>query len=122
MFGEKIWTKVIGDRAERAAARFLKRSGFTIVERNVTIGRDEIDLICVERGVVVFVEVRFRSAGIVAAGESIDLDKIRALQRAVASYRTRENLWEAPARFDFVFVTEIDGRWEFSHVRGAIDT
>lgn len=121
MFGKRVWTRIIGDRAERSAARFLKRSGFTVVERNVTIGRDEIDIVCVERGIVVFVEVRYRTAGIGAASESIDLDKVRALQRAASSYRTREGLWEVPARYDFVFVTEKDGRREFSHIRGAID-
>jgi putative endonuclease len=121
MFAKRIWTKIVGDRAERSAARFLRRSGFTIVERNVTIGRDEIDIVGVERGIVVFVEVRYRAAGIGAAAESIDFDKVKALQRAAASYRTREGLWEVPARYDFVLVTEKDGKREFSHIRGAID-
>lgn len=75
-----------GDRAERVAAERLSAVGWTIVAANVRVGRDEIDLICVEPGApatLVFVEVRSRSAPQFGPPEeSVDAGKVARLYRA----------------------------------------
>ncbi|MEN8113392.1 MAG: YraN family protein [Actinomycetota bacterium] len=48
----------VGDTGEEIAARFLARRGVAIIERNVRVGRDEIDLLSRDRGELVAVEVK----------------------------------------------------------------
>ena len=54
--------RALGQAAEEAAARFLRRAGLAVVERNVRFADGEIDLVCRDAGVVVFVEVKCRRA------------------------------------------------------------
>ena len=110
----------LGHTAERRAARFLRRAGLVVVERNVIVGGGEIDLVLVDGDVVVFCEVRRRSDGIGAAADSVTHEKKRILRRAVRAYRSRERLWAVPVRGDVVVV---DGRRRSNpvHLRGAFD-
>ena len=101
----------LGWAGERAAARFLRRRGFTIVARGARDRLGEIDLVAVERRTVVFVEVktrRSRRAG--APVEAVGPDKQRRLTRAALSFLRRHDLLEAPARFDVVGVVWPRGR------------
>ncbi len=53
-----------GDRAERLVATWLTGSGWTILARNVHVGRHEIDLVAVDPGppaALAVVEVRWRA-------------------------------------------------------------
>ena len=50
----------LGARGEAAAAKYLRRQGYTIVARQARDGFGELDLVAVDRGVVVFVEVKTR--------------------------------------------------------------
>ncbi|HYV35308.1 MAG TPA: YraN family protein, partial [Gemmataceae bacterium] len=52
------WRRWFGNRSERAAARFLKRLGYRIVARNYSCQLGELDLIALDNGSIVFVEVR----------------------------------------------------------------
>ena len=54
--------QALGRAAEDAAAAHLARAGFRVVERNVRLGHGEIDLVCRDGDVVVFVEVKCRRA------------------------------------------------------------
>ncbi len=103
-----------GARGEQAAADFLQaRQGYAIVTRNWRSPRDqrdEIDLVCRDGDVLVFVEVKSRAAGALVSGyEAVDERKKRALRRAVQGYLA--DLKPAPAtfRFDIVEVT-LSGR------------
>ena len=52
----------LGKRGEDAAARFLYRRGYEIVERNWTCSAGEADIIARDEEWVVFVEVKTRSS------------------------------------------------------------
>src|SRR5437763_16509219 len=52
------WRRWFGSRSERAAARFLRRRGYRVVARNYACPLGELDLVAVDAGCVVFVEVR----------------------------------------------------------------
>jgi putative endonuclease len=99
-----------GRRGEQAAADFLQvRQGYAIVGRNWRSPRDqrdEIDLVCRDGEVLVFVEVKARAAGALVSGyQAVDERKKRALRRAVQAYLAQ--LVPAPRtfRFDVVEVT-----------------
>lgn len=93
-----------GDRGERLAAAWLKRErGFRIVAqnwRNPRDRRDEIDLVCRDEEVLVFVEVKARAADALVPGyHAVDERKKRALRRAIEAYLA--NLEEKPVTFRF---------------------
>lgn len=51
----------LGRKGEEAAARFLRRHGYEILERNWTCSAGEVDIIARDGAAVVFVEVKTRS-------------------------------------------------------------
>src|SRR2546426_7718637 len=54
--------QTLGRSAEDAAAAWLQRSGLSVIARNVRFPEGEIDLVCREGRVWVFVEVKCRHA------------------------------------------------------------
>lgn len=50
----------LGNRGERAAARYLRRHGYRILERNFVRLGAEIDLIIKDKSTIAFVEVKTR--------------------------------------------------------------
>lgn len=103
-----------GDAGEARAAAFLAGLGYVVVDRNVRVGRDELDLICEDGDVVVVVEVRARIRTADAL-ESVTSAKQRRVARAAAR-------WLGPLlnrrfiRFDVVAVDDDGG---VTHVRDA---
>jgi putative endonuclease len=103
-----------GARGEQAAADFLKtRQGFAIVTRNWRSPRDqrdEIDLVCRDGDVLVFVEVKARAEGALVSGyHAVDERKKRALRRAVRAYLAGLTAPPRTFRFDVAEVT-LSGR------------
>lgn len=98
-----------GAEAEDAAAAWLRRHrDFSIIARNWRNPRDrreELDLVGRERDVLVFVEVKARSAGALVPGYyAIDRRKKQVLRRAVRAYL--RGLTDRPhtIRFDVIEV------------------
>jgi putative endonuclease len=80
-----------GAAGERVAAEFLRRErGFAIVACNwhsLRDRRDELDLVCRDGEVLVFVEVKARAAHALVPGyNAITARKKKALRRACATY------------------------------------
>ncbi|MGF1449299.1 MAG: YraN family protein [Opitutales bacterium] len=98
-----------GQRGEREAARLLRRKGFKILARNWRRGRLELDLVCREGPVLVFVEVRTRQSGARIAGfDSLSRPKKQALKRAASAYLQALRNKPDHFRFDLVEVTQSD--------------
>lgn len=57
-------TAFVGRRGEAAAARYLRRRGYRVLDRNVILPSGELDLVCEtdDERVLVLVEVKSRSA------------------------------------------------------------
>ena len=120
-----IWSKTVrrearparaeaGARGEQAAADYLQaRHGFAIVTRNWRSPRDrrdELDLVCRDGEVLVFVEVKARAEGALVAGfDAVDERKKRALRRAVHAYLAALASPPRTFRFDVAEVT-LSGR------------
>ena len=91
-----------GAQGEALAAAFLQQERrFTIVTRNwrnPRDRRDEIDLVCRDGEVLVFIEVKARSAGALVPGYyAVNIRKKRVLRRACSAYLRQ--LRPAPATF-----------------------
>ena len=115
--------RALGRAAEDAAAAFLKRSGLSVVERNVRFAEGELDLVCRERDAWVFVEVKCRQARWGdAPGAAVSWGKQLRLVRLAQHYLKWMHIAEAHCRFDVVAVTPRgDGRFEIRHIPAAFD-
>jgi putative endonuclease len=104
-----------GAAGERAAAEFLQRGrGFVVVARNwrsLRDRRDELDLVCRDGDVLVFVEVKARAAHALVQGyDAITARKKKALRRACAVYlRALGAAQPRTFRFDVVEVSTHPG-------------
>lgn len=79
--------RTTGQQAEDAAATFLRRKGYKILARNVRAGRNEIDIIARHGKVLVFVEVRSRTAAdAIAPEDSIGPIKQQHVRQAAKFY------------------------------------
>ena len=99
-----------GMRGERLAADWLRRERrFSIVAQNWRSPRDrreEIDLVCRDAEVLVFVEVKARAAGALVPGyHAVDERKKRVLRRAIETYLAQLREKPRTFRFDVVEVS-----------------
>lgn len=95
-----------GRRGEDAAAVFLERRGYRVIARNYRTPDGEADLICLEAGMLVFVEVKRRDGrGFGTALAAVDRRK-RARLRRVAEDVAQIVAPGRQIRFD---VVAIDG-------------
>lgn len=104
LFRSKPRADSAGERGERLAAEWLGReAGFVVIVRNwrnPRDRRDEIDLVCRDGDVLVFVEVKARAAGALVPGyHAIDERKKRVLRRTIKAYLA--GLHEKPRTFRF---------------------
>ena len=105
-------TKVIGDRAEDRAARFLEKRGFAVLTRNFRCRGGEIDLVCRDGKALVFVEVRLRrNSGYGGAGASITASKQRRIILAAQHYLLVHAKPDCDCRFDCVLLNGEQLEW-----------
>ena len=97
-------TKNLGDFGEEQAARYLRRRGYRIVERNFRCRQGEIDIIAEKGGFLVFVEVKERKdARFAEAREFVTAAKQRRILAAAQLWLTQHETDRQP-RFDVVEV------------------
>ncbi|HSG22827.1 MAG TPA: YraN family protein [Azonexus sp.] len=100
-------TTTRGREAEALAARHLEGCGLRVIERNFRIRGGEIDLICRDGKVLVFVEVRLRSrSDFGGAGASITATKRRRIILAAQHYLLGKP--DCDCRFDCVLLDALD--------------
>ena len=116
----------LGRAAERLVAERLRHSGWRIVGRNVRLPSGEIDIVALDRGTLVFVEVKAGRVGTSlgpekpahAVGRRKQL-KLRRLAREWITER-RGPSGVAGYRFDVVGVSfGPDGLADVDHIRHA---
>lgn len=95
-----------GILAEYRAAELLAQKGYRIIAKNVNYPKiGELDLVCDDAGVVVFVEVKYRTdEGYGNPIEGITVPKMRKLIKAANRYLADNRLSDAIVRFDVVCV------------------
>ncbi len=120
-----------GDAAESLVLVRLLEAGWTVLARNVHVGRHELDLVAVDPGppgTLVVVEVRWRSSrGFGLAEETVDYRKRARVRQAAYALLDRgtvgdgKDLPRLPLRFDLVVVEpgERGGAPRIRHHRAA---
>lgn len=114
--------KSVGKAGEDLAERYLKRQGYAIVERNYRCPLGEIDLIALNKRVVVFVEVKTRRVDTSGAPlESVNAAKQRRLKRSALHYLNKHHLHDRDVQFDVVGISLRSDPPAVQHVRHAFD-
>ena len=108
-------TRAAGARWETRAAEELSRAGLTLVARNWHCRYGELDLIMREGQVLVFVEVRYRDAGVHGDGmDSIGPAKRQKLVRSAQLFLAAHPAYaDLTCRFDVIaYAADADpGDW-----------
>jgi putative endonuclease len=123
--------QLAGDAAETLVLTRLVEAGWTVLGRNVHVGRHELDLVAVDPGppaALVIVEVRWRrSRGFGLAEETVDHRKRARVRQAAYGLLDLgilpDGRWipRLPLRFDLVVLEPGDrgGEPRFRHHRAA---
>ncbi len=107
-----------GGMAEKAAAEFLERGGYRILKLNYTAPFGEIDIIAVDGGCTVFVEVKSRrSDSHGRPEEAVDVKKQRHMIKTALAYLKSRNMTGTDVRFDVVAVGP--GPSQVEHIKSA---
>ena len=104
----------LGTLGEVRAEQYLVEQGCRILARNAAVPGAEIDLIALDVGVVVFVEVKVRKGGEYGR-EAVTPAKQKRICRGALRYMVQNGLTERQARFD---VIEIRGA-RLTHIKDA---
>lgn len=99
----------LGKLGEHIAARYLRRWGYKILERNYRTAAGEADLVCVKDDTVVLVEVKTRLGADALPEDAITAEKIRKYRRITLDYlRTHE--WFESVRLDALAINIVRPR------------
>ena len=112
----------LGQRGEAVAEAFLRTHRFTIVARNYRCRLGEIDLVALDDGVIVFVEVRSRRGDRVGTPlESVDGRKQARVARVAQHFCAARGWTDRDARFDVIGIRFDADPPAVEHVRGAFE-
>lgn len=104
-----VESKKLGKTGEDLAARYLEGKGLKIIKRNYKVRGGEIDLVCKDKDVVVFVEVKnYSDKNFYLPSFSIDRKKRKCLINAAISYLYENGLNDFYCRFDVVTIFRKD--------------
>ena len=121
---KNLFRKLLGDRGERAAVKYLKKQGFRIIAKQYRSSYGEVDIIAEDRKTTVFVEVKTRtSTNDGRPFEAVDLRKQEKITRIALAWLKQHDRLEQPARFDVVSILWPDesGEPEIQHFRNAFE-
>jgi putative endonuclease len=109
-----------GRSGERMAERHLLGLGYRVAARNYRAAGGEIDLVAVDGGTVVFVEVKRRSGpGAGAPEESVDDRKQERIRRAAEAFANQYRAGDRKMRFDVIAISGEGRRHRLEHLKDA---
>jgi putative endonuclease len=112
----------VGYDAENLAAGYLKAKGYLIVERNLRVGKGELDIVAEHDGVLVIVEVKAgQQNDAYLPRERVDRVKQQQLLKLTEAYRKQRRLLKQGVRIDVVEVVFDDGKPQIEHFQAAVE-
>jgi putative endonuclease len=100
-----FWRRWFGTRSEQAATAFLKGLGYRILSRNYSCKLGELDVVALDGGCVVFVEVRSTGGDDpLRAAQSVNAAKQRRLTKLALHFLQHHRLLNHSSRFDVLSI------------------
>lgn len=110
----------LGLKGEIAAAKYLKKKGYKILEKNFQCRFGELDLIAQDKDGLVFCEVKTRSEGMIALPqESVTYAKQQKMIKTALFWLQSKEL-DLPMRFDVIAVTAEKGGLSITHLENVL--
>ncbi len=96
----------MGNAGQRFAEKFLKQKGYKFIERNWRSKLGEVDLICKDNQMVVFVEVKalVKFSPHFQPEDHLTFWKEKKLKQLALAYLNYKNIGDVPYRIDLVAV------------------
>ena len=116
--------KELGAKGEKLAAKFLKRKGYKIVQRNYRCRLGEIDIIAEQDRSIIFVEVRSKQSERFGPPQySITRAKRGQISKTALCYIKEKRLVERSCRFDVIAITfsPESRKPEIEHIENAFE-
>lgn len=112
--------RLLGNRGEGLAARYLETQGHVILERQFRVRFGEIDLVTRDGDEIVFVEVKLRRS--TAHGfpeEVVTPTKLHRLEIAAEAYLQAKACERESYRFDVIAIIDRKPEPEIEHLMGV---
>jgi putative endonuclease len=114
--------QVLGKEGEKIAGHYLKKKGYTLVARNYRCPVGEIDLIALDRRVIVFIEVKTRTGhGFGTPIEAVAPRKQRKIVQSAKFFLHEKGLQQRDARFDVIGVSWQGAKPRVEHIENAFE-
>ena len=111
-----------GKYGENIAAKYLKTHGYKIVERNYYCKFGEIDIIALNKDMLVFVEVKTRSSRKTIPPEfTVTKYKQNKIKKTARNYIGKHSILNRDCRFDIVAITLENGEPSVILYKNAFD-
>jgi putative endonuclease len=112
--------QAFGELGERIAEKWLKRTGWRVLQRRFRSGHRDIDLVVEREGTIAFVEVKARRGGRFGQPvEAVNWRKQRELRRSALVWIDRHGRPDETYRFDVIGVLMEGDRVRVRHVPDA---
>ena len=109
-----------GNMGEDAAADYLTRKGYEILDRNYRIRDAEIDIIAKKDGTVAFVEVKLRkNSNLGSPAEAVNPAKQKKIISAAEGFIAKNNITDTDFRFDVIEVYSKVNGLSINHIENA---
>lgn len=109
-------TKIDGNIGEAIAFDYLVKNKYKIVKTNYSCKLGEIDIVCLDKDVLVFVEVKNRnSTKFGLPREAVTITKQMKIRRVAEMFIRENKLYNTNVRFDVIEI--LNGKLE--HLKGC---
>ncbi|NLN41910.1 MAG: YraN family protein [Clostridiales bacterium] len=117
--------KKLGHWGEQQACKYLESKGYVILDKNYRCRLGEIDLIALDGGCLVFIEVKTRTS--VSYGfpaEAVGKSKQNKYIQMASIYAKEKGIYGASFRFDVVeiLINKKQGYWDINHITNAFQS
>ena len=111
----------LGKRGEALAWIFLRKRGYSILEKNFRTRFGELDVVAEKNGTLVFLEIKTRRNDLFGSpAEAVNWKKRQKMSRAAEAFLQKKGLENRPARFDILSILwNGTGEPEFSLLEDA---
>ena len=110
----------LGSWGEGIAERYLKKKGYTIIERNFRCRLGEIDIIALDQVQLVFIEVKTRkNQNYGLPCEAVNFEKIRHLKRTANFFKAYCTLNYTDERLDVIEILVREGKVYLHHIENV---
>lgn len=114
--------QVLGKKGEKIAEQYLKTKGYKLVARNYRCPLGELDLIALDRRVIVFIEVKTRTGHRFGTPiEAVEFRKQQKMIRVAQYFLSEKRLHQREARFDVVGISWPQREPVVEHIENAFE-